>query len=475
MFELLVAVFVGVFAVLVAFYLRPKWAKKGKPIPGWNNHPADPVMGDLRKARSFGSLHDYLMQLHKGGRCPVTSFWWQNQHVVSVCSPEAFKDTENVYNKPKELFAQFTEPLHGTNSIQSVNDTEWRERKKLLHGNIRGKKLESFFGDFVQIAQEAEMLWSPVKPIKLTKEMFRMILKAILTTSLGNIFEDNSGIEELANIYHLCKTEMNKRILDVPPSPNSQQELDFQENLKRLQSYFRQMIQARKEQNRSGRELPLLDTLLESGAPEDQLMADITTYMGGFHTAAFFATWCFYYLAQNHDVQEKLFREIEDRVKGEYGEKLKAYTLTSNSYLRQFIDESLRLSATASFDGHCSDQDITVDGYHVPAKIPIIQAIGVALNNETIWENPEHFDPERFSPGSKHAKRGPEFRPFGIPHVRRCPANRFIYFVVSIYITVLLQRFTFLTVDEQAPEMDYGIATSPKDEVYIQVMLRSQK
>ena len=56
MFELLVAVFVGVFAVLVAFYLRPKWAKKGKPNPGWNNDPADPVMGDLRKASSFGSL-----------------------------------------------------------------------------------------------------------------------------------------------------------------------------------------------------------------------------------------------------------------------------------------------------------------------------------------------------------------------------------------------------------------------------------
>ena len=42
--------------MLVAFYLRPKWAKKGKPNPGWNNDPADPVMGDLRKASSFGSL-----------------------------------------------------------------------------------------------------------------------------------------------------------------------------------------------------------------------------------------------------------------------------------------------------------------------------------------------------------------------------------------------------------------------------------
>jgi len=67
-------------------------------------------------------------------------------------------------------------------------------------------------------------------------------LKGILTTSLGNIFEDNSGIEELANTYHLCKCEMDQRILDVPPSPNSQRELEFQQNLKHLQDCLRQMI-----------------------------------------------------------------------------------------------------------------------------------------------------------------------------------------------------------------------------------------
>ena len=80
-----------------------------------------------------------------------------------------------------------------------------------------------FFIDFVQIAQETEKMWFPNKPIELMKEMFRMTLKAILCTSLGNIFEDNGGIEWLANLYHLCKCEMDHRILDVPP-PNSQQE-----------------------------------------------------------------------------------------------------------------------------------------------------------------------------------------------------------------------------------------------------------
>ena len=46
-------------------------------------------MGDVS---AKGSVHEYLDHLHDGGRCPVTSFWWGKEHVVSVCSPQAFKD-----------------------------------------------------------------------------------------------------------------------------------------------------------------------------------------------------------------------------------------------------------------------------------------------------------------------------------------------------------------------------------------------
>lgn len=63
------------------------------------------------------------------------------------------------------------------------------------------------------------------------QEMFQMTLKTILNTSLGNIFDDNSGISELANLYHQCKCVMDERVLEVP-NCNSKQELDFQKRLK---------------------------------------------------------------------------------------------------------------------------------------------------------------------------------------------------------------------------------------------------
>ena len=56
-------------------------------------------LGDLAELKKAGSLHQYLTLLHDHGRCPVTSFWWGKEQVVSVCSPQAFKDTAKLTDK----------------------------------------------------------------------------------------------------------------------------------------------------------------------------------------------------------------------------------------------------------------------------------------------------------------------------------------------------------------------------------------
>ena len=55
--------------------------------------------------------------------------------------------------------------------------------------------------------------------------------------------------------------------------------------------------------------------------------------------------------------------------------------------MRQVQDEALRMSTLAPCAARYSDKDISVDGYNVPAGTPIIQALGVALKNETQWED----------------------------------------------------------------------------------------
>jgi len=57
-------------------------------------------MGDLVEVHKHGSLHEYLLHLHKNGHQPIAAFWWGQQRVVSICSPELIKDTVKLINKP---------------------------------------------------------------------------------------------------------------------------------------------------------------------------------------------------------------------------------------------------------------------------------------------------------------------------------------------------------------------------------------
>ena len=58
--------------------------------------------GDLNELSKYGSLHEYLLHLHQNGRQPITMFWWGTQRVVSICSPELFKETIKLTDRPSE-------------------------------------------------------------------------------------------------------------------------------------------------------------------------------------------------------------------------------------------------------------------------------------------------------------------------------------------------------------------------------------
>ncbi len=134
------------------------------------------------------------------------------------------------------------------------------------------------------------------------------------------------------------------------------------------------------------------------------------------------------------------------------------------------LGEALRLSGTAPFTAHYSPNDLVVDCYHIPANIPIIQVLGVTLRSSEVWDHPSHFDPDRFAPDVRHAKRGCEFRPFGVSCTRRCPASHFVYHLESTLLSVLLHHHTVLPagICENVKE-NTRLTTAPAEALYVKI------
>ena len=54
-------------------------------------------------------------------------------------------------------------------------------------------------------------------------------------------------------------------------------------------------------------------------------------------------------------------------------------------------DETIRLSTLASYSARYCDEDITICGYKIPARTPMIQALGVGLKNKMVWEDVDRY------------------------------------------------------------------------------------
>ncbi|XP_065889636.1 cytochrome P450 20A1-like [Dysidea avara] len=471
------SVVLGLTIVLVLYYVlqnvvgsQNKKSSKGsdgtssvKLVPGWDRKPSDPENGDLDELSKHGSLYEYLLHLHQNGQQPITMFWWGQQRVVSICSPELFKDTIKLTNRPKLLFTLF-EPLITADSIQYANGQEWEDRRKWLYESLKGTFLEGYVPIFVKIANETARTWSKLghdEVVELQEEFLTMTIKGITRTCFGSVFNNEDEMRKMTHIYHQVFQEMEQRMHIGPPEPGSDREKEFNDGVQQMRDKILSVVE-RRQSGEEKEDIPFIDALLQSGVSHDQIIADGISFMvGGLHTSGYLLVWTIHYLTLNQDVYHNLVEEMKERVGSDQQGRLKDYAYDPNTLLRQVLNETLRLSVLAPYAARYSDDDIVAGGYHIPANTPIVISLGVSLKNETIWKDTEKFDHTQCS--HLQGKDTMAFAPFG--HGRRkCPGYVFSYVEVSVFLTILLQQFTIKPVGE-AKDVGrvHGLVTTPKE------------
>lgn len=108
--------------------------------------------------------------------------------------------------------------------------------------------------------------------------------------------------------------------------------------------------------------------------------------------------------------------------------------------LTRAIDETLRLYPPAWIGPRRSERDFEFEGVRVPAGLPVSYSSWVSHRLPDVFENPDHFDPDRFEPGRRARWPRGAYVPFGMgPRV--CIGKRFGYTEVHAIAAALLRRF----------------------------------
>lgn len=450
-------------------YLYPGSAKPST-IPGLE--PTTQEDGNMSDIKMAGSLHEFLMDLHKQFG-PIASFWMGPEYIVSISSPELFKEHQGVFDRPPLLFKMF-EPLIGPKSIQYANKTDGRTRRSLYDGAFSHETIKSYYQVYQDVTDDLAKKWSSLvkeEHVPLSVHMFAYALKIALITMFGETFSNDKEILEFKHCYDIVWSEMERRLTENVPEEGSPRAQAFDEALKRAHVLIKKVVKHRRDNPPiQGKEL-IIDFILKLAGDDDELIAsDTISYtVGGFHTTGNSLSWAFYFLATHPEVQEKAFQEI----KKELGNQEVDHTnIDSLPYIRQILDETLRCAVIAPYAARFQDFDSELGGHKIPKNTPVIHALGVSLQNEKYWPLPNKFDPDRFTPENVKNRPTLAFQPFGFAGKRVCPGYRFAYAETTVCLVTLLRKFKIKLVDGQVVIPVHGLVTHPEEEVWIKLEKR---
>ena len=106
------------------------------------------------------------------------------------------------------------------------------------------------------------------------------------------------------------------------------------------------------------------------------------------------------------------------------------------------LDETLRLYPPAWAMSRSAIGDDEIGGYHIPAGALILVSQYVIQRDPRFWENPEGFDPGRFSPEQSEKRPRFAYFPFG-GGPRKCIGEEFALLEATLVLATVAQQYRF--------------------------------
>ncbi|RUS81952.1 hypothetical protein EGW08_010297 [Elysia chlorotica] len=172
-------------------------------------------------------------------------------------------------------------------------------------------------------------------------------------------------------------------------------------------------------------------------AADEVIAQSLMTILAAYETTTSTLQFCLFELAQNPDIQEKVFREIMDVVQHEHPTHEE---LAKLHYTEQVLNETLRLFPPLTFVTRRARESWTFGSVTIPAGAVIHIPVREIHRDPASWgPDPETFDPDRFSE-EKVAERNPlAFMPFG-QGPRICIGMRLAYLELKEALVHVLRK-----------------------------------
>lgn len=377
--------------------------------------------------------------------------------------------TINQANYGKGRYFAKAKPLMGEAMVMSDGDRWLALRRTALPG-MQGRVLPRMAEGIVDAADRLigrlQANAETGAPVDIAPEMTKLAMDVVFRT-LFHVDLDYDA-DRILNALSSALGEIERRVWSVTPIRAhlpSKANREFRRNIRYLEDLIARMIEARRRDPAEHDDL-LSIFMRATDDPENTLYTEkqlrdecMNFFLVGRDTAAGALMFTLYLLSLHPAVERKLRREI-DTVLG--GRRPGYKDVERLPYLGMVLEESLRLYPPGWTFSRMALDDDRIGGVDIPKGSTVQMCIYAMHRHPRFWDNPEGFDPERFSPERSEGRPQFAYFPFG-GGGRICIGRKLAQMESALLIARLMQSYRFSLVPGQRIEMEPMIALRPKD------------
>ncbi|WP_175647961.1 cytochrome P450 [Nocardia donostiensis] len=350
------------------------------------------------------------------------------------------------------------------NGLATAARPGWLAQRRLLQPAFHRKHITEFGAAMADTIATTMDRWETVRAgggtLDLTDEMSDLTLRIVVRALFGMDPED-AMIRRFTGAVATATREL-AAYMQFPLIPLSVPTLGhrrFRRALATMDEIVYTMIERQRREVLAGTDSGSLLSLMvrardaDTGASMDdeQLRDEVRTMLfAGHETSANTLAWAWYSIGRHPEVEQRLREEV-DRVLGDRQPTMD--DVPALTYTRQVILETLRMYAPAWQNFRQAEEDDEIDGFRIPAGTLLFWSYYLVHRHPDFWEQPDRFDPNRFTGQDGINGEAPAFFPFGTGP-RLCIGNTFAMTEMQLAIVMILQRFRLEPVDsaEIAPK-----------------------
>lgn len=429
----------------------------GSVLPAWK----DPVSLFMQSRKDFGD---------------VVRFKFGPYDYYLVNDPDVIRhvlvDGAKTYTKSRNYLG--LKLVLGDGLLTSEGDF-WRRQRKLAQPAFHRESMEEFAHQMSYATRAMLTRWeaedakgdagSSSDAFCALAEMMRLTFRIVgLTLFSTDVDAEAQEVGQAMTVAMHHADDWAEALWNFPAWVPTPKNVRFKSAMKTLDSVVYRIIESRRadptqKKDLLGMLMAAVDESGEGGMTDKQLRDEvITLVLAGHETTANLLAWTFYLLSSRPEITAR----IREEAKAVLGDRDPALAdVPRLAYTKMVLEEVLRLYPPAwAFERQSTTTD-KLGAFDI-AKGSIVGVSPYVLHRHPkFWENPEEFDPTRFSAEKSAARSRYSYLPFG-GGPRMCIGNAFAMMEAQIILAMVARDYVLTKEPTHPVELDPRITLRPR-------------